>query len=132
MNAEGSLMTVQADAQREDVEFRSAETTCRGWLFRPPIGGKSAPLVVMAHGFGGTRDMRLPAYARRFAAAGLASLIFDYATFGASDGTLRNDHDWRRQLADWHAALSFARTLPGIDPMRIALWGTSFAGGLVV
>jgi dienelactone hydrolase len=120
------------EARREDVEFQSSGTTCRGWLFRPASSAAPTPLVVMAHGFGGTRDLRLPAYAQRFADAGFASLIFDYATFGASDGAPRNDHDWRRQLVDWHAALSFARGLPGVDAGRIALWGTSFAGGLVV
>ncbi len=27
---------------------------------------------------------------------------------------------------------AFARTLPGIDPRRIGLWGTSFSGGHVI
>lgn len=36
------------------------------------------------------------------------------------------------QLDDWAAAVDYARTLPGVDPARIALWGTSFAGGHVI
>jgi pimeloyl-ACP methyl ester carboxylesterase len=38
----------------------------------------------------------------------------------------------KRQLADWEAAISYARTLDGIDPERIALWGSSFSGGHAV
>jgi pimeloyl-ACP methyl ester carboxylesterase len=130
MTAE-SILSVSNPGARKDVEFPSAGTLCRAW-FTPAAFGKPMPLVVMGHGFGGTRDMRLEAYGRRFNAAGFATLIFDYRTFGASDGTPRNDLDWRRELADWHAALAFARSLEGVDPDRIALWGTSFAGGLVV
>src|SRR5207244_5986963 len=32
----------------------------------------------------------------------------------------------------WAAALAYARSLGGIDHERIALWGTSFAGGHVI
>src|SRR5919108_621783 len=40
--------------------------------------------------------------------------------------------DIERQLADWAAALAYARSLDGIDSERIALWGTSFGGGHVI
>ncbi|MFC7613982.1 alpha/beta hydrolase [Actinokineospora soli] len=33
------------------------------------------------------------------------------------------------QLDDWRAALAYGRSLPEVDPDRIALWGTSFGGG---
>ncbi len=36
------------------------------------------------------------------------------------------------QLADWPAAVDFARTLPELDPDRIALWGKSFGVGHVI
>ena len=34
----------------------------------------------------------------------------------------------RRQLEDWRNAITYARQLDGVDPDRIVLWGTSFAG----
>ena len=37
-----------------------------------------------------------------------------------------------RQQDDYRAAISFARTLSGIDAQRIALWGSSFSGGHVL
>jgi fermentation-respiration switch protein FrsA (DUF1100 family) len=85
----------------------------------------------MAHGFSGVREQRLDAYAQRFAATGLAVLLFDYRHFGASGGEPRQLLSIRRQLQDWEAAIAAARALPGIDASRIALFGTSFSGGHV-
>ena len=117
---------------REDVEFSSGGTRCAAWLYRPEGTDGDVPCVVMAHGFTGVREQRLDAYADRFAAAGLAVLLFDYRHFGASDGEPRQLIHIGRQLEDWRAAIAFARGLNGIDPKRIALWGTSFSGGHVV
>jgi dienelactone hydrolase len=83
----------------------------------------------MAHGFGATRDASLAPYAERFAAAGMFVLLFDYRHFGTSDGEPRQLVSVRKQLEDFASAVYFAGTLPGVDPHRIAAWGTSFAGG---
>jgi hypothetical protein len=42
--------------------------------------------MVMAHDFSATKELRLPAYAERFCAAGIGVLLFDYRHFGASGG----------------------------------------------
>ena len=86
----------------------------------------------MAHGLGGVREMRLDAFAERFADAGYACLVFDYRHFGASDGQPRQLLSVRRQRQDWAAAVAFARTLPGVDAARTVLWGSSFSGGHVI
>jgi fermentation-respiration switch protein FrsA (DUF1100 family) len=83
----------------------------------------------MAHGFGAERTWRLPAFAERFAEHGLATLFFDYRSFGDSDGEPRNLVSPRRHVADWAAAVDHARSLSGVDGDRLALWGTSFWGG---
>jgi dienelactone hydrolase len=118
-------------APREDLRFASGDDLISAWLYRPP-GDGPAPLLVMAHGLGAVRGMRLDAYAERFSAAGYACLVFDYRNFGDSAGRPRQVLDVGMQLADWAAAVGYARTIPGIDPERIALWGTSFAGGHVI
>jgi fermentation-respiration switch protein FrsA (DUF1100 family) len=116
---------------RTDVTFSSNGTDCAAWLYRPE-GDGTHPLVVMAHGFSATRELRLDAYAERFCAAGLGALVFDYRHFGASGGEPRQLLDVRRQHADYHAAIAYARALDWVDPDRIALFGSSFSGGHVI
>jgi pimeloyl-ACP methyl ester carboxylesterase len=123
---------------RIESDFESAGTRCAAWLFLPESkegqGADSGPppIVVMAHGFGGQREMRLPAFAERFASRGLAALVFDYRCFGDSDGEPRNLIDPRRHLEDWRAAIEHVRASPQLDAGRLALWGTSFSGGHVL
>jgi dienelactone hydrolase len=116
-------------ADRVDVSFQSGGEQCAAWLYRPP---QASSCVVLAHGWTGVREQRLDAFAERFAAAGIAALVFDYRHFGASGGTPRSLLDITAQLEDWRAAIAFARSTDGIDPDRVALWGTSFSGGHVI
>src|SRR5439155_2882370 len=115
---------------RLDVAFPSDGDHCRAWLFMPDA--VRPPLVILGHGLGGTREYGLEPYARRFADAGIAALVFTYRHFGDSGGQPRQLLDIGRQLGDWAAALAYARSLDGFDTSRIALWGTSFAGGHVI
>ncbi|OBF80039.1 alpha/beta hydrolase [Mycobacterium sp. 852002-51163_SCH5372311] len=119
-------------AQREDVQFTSGGDLISAWLYRPADREDNVPLLVMAHGLGAVRTMRLDAYAERFSSAGYACLVFDYRNFGDSGGRTRQLLDIDMQLADWAAAVSYARTLAGVDHSRIGLWGTSFVGGHVI
>jgi fermentation-respiration switch protein FrsA (DUF1100 family) len=116
---------------RSDVEFESGGLRCAAWLYRPDANGP-LPLVVMAHGFSGTREMRLDAYAERFAQEGIAALVFDYRHFGASAGEPRQLLDIRKQQEDYEAAIAYARALEWVDADRIALFGSSFSGGHVL
>lgn len=121
---------------RQDLEFQSKGITCRAWFYpaqnESMVDAAGAPCIVMAHGLGGTRDAGLEPYALQFADAGFAVMVFDYRFFGASDGMPRQLLSVSAQLADWSAAVAAARNIDGVDPQRIALWGTSFSGGHVV
>lgn len=117
----------------EEISFPSRGVTLRAGLFHAANqdlrGPQGLPCVVMAHGLGGTRAAGLEPFARHFAGAGLTVLCFDYRGFGSSDGEPRQVVNVRMQLDDWAAAIAHARTLPGVDPQRIATWGSSFSGG---
>lgn len=106
---------------------------CGAWLYTPQQAGSDlSPIIVLAHGLGGVREMGLDAFARRFSEVGYQCLVFDYRHFGASSGEPRQLLDIKRQLEDWASAVAFARTLDGVDPERVVLWGTSFGGGHVL
>lgn len=116
---------------REDLRFPSGDAECGAWLYKPE-GSERPPVVVLAHGLGGTRERRLDAYAERFAAAGMAALPFTYRNFGDSGGEPRQLLDIDLQLEDIAAALRYVRSRDDLDGSRVALWGTSFGGGHVM
>ncbi|MGW5571407.1 alpha/beta hydrolase [Nocardia thailandica] len=118
--------------ERVEVSFPSGGQQCAAWLYRPDGAPKPRPLVVMGHGLGADREMGLDRYARRFAAAGMGVLAFDYRHFGASEGTPRQLLDIGKQREDWRSAIAYARSIRGFDATRIALWGSSFGGGHVL
>ena len=116
---------------RENVEFTSHGATLRGWLF--PAEGKAArPGIVMAHGFTAVREMFLDRYAAAFAAAGFTTLAYDHFGFGASDGKPRQSPTPSIQLEGYRDAIDWLRRQTRINPGRIAIWGSSRSGGLVI
>ena len=118
---------------RTDVTFPSGDSECAAWLYLPDgAGPEPLPVVVMGHGLGAVREMRLDAFAERFAAAGYAVVVFDYRHFGSSGGEPRQLLSVRRQREDWRAAITYARGREDLDPRRVVLWGSSFGGGHVI
>ena len=113
------------------MEFLSQGVRCRG-LFVRPEAAVPAPLMILVTGLGGVYEMRLDAFARRFAEAGYAALTFDYRHFGRSDGEPRHLLVVHEQQRDIEAGIEYGRTLDGVDPSRLVLWGTSLAGGHVI
>ncbi|GAB2861155.1 alpha/beta hydrolase [Nocardioides pacificus] len=116
--------------------FHSEGTACAARVYSPSAHPSAAadprPVIVMGHGFGGVRALRLYAYAERYVASGYLVVVFDYRGFGESEGSPRQVLDVAMQLQDWRSALDFARALPGADPERLIAWGTSFGGGHVI
>lgn len=133
-------MTAEAIIPRSDsyesLTFSSAEIDCAAWYFRARTddleGPTGRPVVVMAHGLGGTMDSGLAPFAERLAAAGLDVFAFDYRGFGASGGDLRQTVSIESQLDDYRAAMAKAAAIDGVDPNRVVLWGVSLSGGHVL
>lgn len=113
---------------RQDISFTSGGDFCAAWLYLP-VGVTSPPVVILGHGLGATREMRLDAFAERFAAAGIAAVAFTYRHFGDSGGQPRQLLSIKRQLADWDAAIEHVKARDDVDGTRVAVWGSSFGGG---
>lgn len=111
---------------REDVAFTSNGEICRGWFYK---AGKSAPAIVMSHGFSAVKEQSLDSFARRFQAAGFAVLVFDYRFLGASGGEPRGCIVPAEQHDDLRAALAWLSSRNDVDANRIGMWGTSYSGG---
>ncbi len=118
----------QVSQQREHVRFVSGDVECAAWHYPGSNGG----CVVMAGGFAVPKEPATDLFAQRFHEAGFSVLAFDYRRLGESGGEPRLVLPIRDQLADWQAAIDFARTLPGVDPRKVAAWAFSASGGFLL
>jgi pimeloyl-ACP methyl ester carboxylesterase len=124
----GLEVEMNAYGERQKVRFASAGEECAAWQYPGGNGG----CVIMTSGFAMPKEPGTDRFAHRFQEAGFTVLAFDYRRLGESGGRPRAVVRIKDQLADWQAAIAFARTLPGVDPARIAIWSFSLPGGYVV
>jgi len=117
---------------RQDVEFTSEGITIAAWLYLPEGEGPHRG-VVMASGFAGVRGgLHSYGYPQAFAAAGIATLLFDNPHLGASGGEPRQELDPVKQQRAYRDGITFLAAHDAVDADRIGIWGTSYSGGHVL
>jgi uncharacterized protein len=154
--AQGTPAPFQAPA---DIEFRTADVISEGVrlqaeIFSPRnLSGQRLPVVVSAHGWGGTAAA-LRTDAIDIARAGYLVVNFDYRGWGQSDGRviltgplpadragatftaqvqeIRGYIDPFEQTEDWFNVISWVMAEPMADTSRIGVRGSSYSGGHVV
>lgn len=113
--------------ERRSIEFLSGGLKIRGVL-RLPHGDGPFPIVIAGHGLGALKEWTLPYLIDTLVEAGYAGLYFDYRNFGDSEGEPREEIAHHGRVDDWRSAISFATSLPEVDPEQIGIWGTSLGG----
>ena len=115
---------------RQAVTIPSDSETLQGWLYLPSSyqPGTKLPGIVTANALTGIKEINLVQYAERFAAAGFATLVFDYRYWGESSGEPRFHVAPMEFRADIRAALDFLAARPEVDANRIGGWGISMGG----
>lgn len=105
-----------------------------GWLYSSEkfTASYPGPAIVLAHGLGGTKELKLDVYADCFNRMGYTCVVFDYRCSGGSEGLPRGLIDWHQQQQDWKCAIAYTRQLENVDADRVGLFGTSFSGGHVI
>lgn len=104
-------------------------------LFEPDQleAGKSYPLVLEGHGYGGSRQTARSGFIARLTAAGYYVISIDQRGFGDAGGTVRvMSPDFEGQ--DLIQILDWAEDLPGLaregdGNMRLGAYGSSYGGG---
>jgi uncharacterized protein len=116
-----------------EVFFQSGGLRCAADLYVPEgaKAGAKRPGLVIGHGFTVVKEA-LVEHARWFARAGFVTLAIDYRTFGRSEGEPRAQLFPLNEAEDYRSAISYLQSRPEVDAERIGIWGTSFAGGLVM
>jgi len=113
------------------VEIESSGMILRGILHQPD-GVKNPPVAVMYHGFTGYKDEIHFMFSKTSEAleqAGIASLRFDFAGSGSSDGRF-SDMTFSSELQDASAIFDYAGGLEWADTRRIFLLGMSMGGAI--
>lgn len=108
----------------ESVMFSSGGAQIRGWWIPAPVRGESAPVVVMAHGWGSNRS-RMLRYADPLHHAGFNLLLYDARCHGDSDSIQAPSALMFRD--DVTAAVKYARSRVTAG-QRIGVLGHSLGG----
>ncbi|MEU7884359.1 CocE/NonD family hydrolase [Microbispora bryophytorum] len=103
--------------------------------FYPPASGGRAPAVLLAHGFGGSKES-MRDQATRLAEQGYAVLTWSARGFGRSTGQIAlNSPDYEvkdvRELIDWLAERPEVRLDAPGDP-RVGIAGGSYGGAIAL
>lgn len=112
------------------VECASRGLTLRGMLHIPEGREGKLPFVILFHGFCDDRNeinFVHTELSRRLCKAGIASVRFDFAGSGESDGRFE-DMTVSGEVADGQAILDYVRGLDFVDTGRVALHGLSMGG----
>ena len=113
----------------EQVELEQAPMT----IYRPTDSSR-APVVVVAHGFSGSRQMMEP-FARTLARNGYVAVSFDFPGHGANplplEGEIGEQRRAQQLLEALAAVVDYASELPEYDG-RLALLGHSMAGDIAM
>lgn len=116
---------------RRRVEFFSSGQRIDGDLHLPGSGGGSRPVLILCSGYQGLKDLQPARLARALVPRGYACLIFDYRSFGHSEGPAGRLVP-QEQVEDVRAAISFLESTPEVEADRIGLVGWALGGGVVI
>lgn len=101
-----------------------------GILHLPETKGKF-PLVIICHGFGGTKSkIKFVDLSRTLLKKGIASFRFDFEGCGDSEGSMKNI-TLKNQVSDLKIVMKNICRIKGIDKKRIAILGNSLGSAVV-
>lgn len=113
------------------VSFRNKAVDIAGHLHLPEDfrEGIQYPALVGIHPAGGVKEQTIGLYARRLAAHGFVTVVYDSSYQGASGGEPRLLEDPATRVEDARCAADFLTTLPYVDVERMGVFGICAGGG---
>lgn len=123
------------------IEYRDGETTLEGYLAWDEAVGEQRPVVLIAHDWGGRRELACDAAEAmvELGYIGFALDIYGQGVFGKDGDTAGNSALMNPFVEDRallrrrvQVALDTVRELPHVDPSRVAAIGYCFGGMAVL
>ncbi len=115
----------------EPLTFSCDGLQLQGFLHRPAC--VRPPLVIGCHGMlSSSQSPKQQDLARACTARGMAFFRFDFRGCGASAGKLANGMELEARCRDLLSAAAMLRLRPDLDSRRMALFGSSFGGTVVL
>ena len=113
----------------EKVSFRRDNLTLAGHLFKPADfdGTKVYPTLIVGGAVTMVKEQAPDNYARLLVLHDFVVLTFDYASYGESEGSPRNNENVQGKLKDLKAGVSYLQTLPFVG--EIGVLGACTSGG---
>lgn len=113
---------------QQEIEVMNNGQRIYGVAYIPETGTEKVPLVISAHGLGGSYRSNL-AYAEQLASHGLATYCFDFRGGGGSrsDGST-TEMSVMTEVSDIQAVLDAAKSWDFVDSQKIVLLGASQGG----
>ncbi len=118
-----------AAVSRMAVRFERGAATLEGLLFAPADGVGPRPAVVVTGAWTTVKEQMAGTYARELARRGFVALAFDFAGWGASDGTRRFMEDPAEKTADIRAAAAALAARADVDASQISGLGVCASAG---
>lgn len=117
---------------QKSVEIKSGKLTLRGSVHIPENLDKKVPMVVIYHGFCGNKmgpHFIFVKLSRTLEKLGIASVRFDFAGSGESDGDFKA-MTFGGEIKDANNILDYVKQLDFVDKEKIALLGFSMGGAI--
>lgn len=117
---------------QQAVEIISKGNTLRGMINKPSNIIEKVPTVVILHGFAGNKlgpHFIFVKLSRLLESIGIASVRFDFAGSGESDGEF-SDMTISGELIDAENIFQYVKTLDFVDTKKIAIVGFSMGGAI--
>lgn len=114
-----------------ELRFDNGRGEALAATFQAALISEPGPGVLLCQGLSGIRTLVLPEVAAALAQAGIASLRFDYAGYGDSEG----DRGWIDPIArasDAALALAQLAMQPEVDASRVGVYGHSYGGPIAL